>query len=193
MARNREFNTEKVIGKAIDLFWEKGYNGVSTQELADEFGISKSSMYGAFGDKMQLFTTALEKYRFEVYSDTINRLENCSKVKKEIRSIFTGISAGAMADKKNKGCFVVNSAVELAPHDKKIAAIVLQHRQGLEKAFANAIRKGIKNGEIPAGKKPAILGKVFCNAISGIQVDAKYLKDAAYFEEVINALMDMLN
>ena len=52
MARNREFNTEAVLDKAIELFWSKGFNGVSTQELIDGFGISKSSMYGAFGDKM---------------------------------------------------------------------------------------------------------------------------------------------
>ncbi|NJM25383.1 MAG: TetR/AcrR family transcriptional regulator [Bacteroidia bacterium] len=60
MARNREFNTEKVLNKAIQLFWQNGYNGVSTQELISDFEISKSSMYGAFGDKMELYIAALE-------------------------------------------------------------------------------------------------------------------------------------
>ncbi len=193
MARTREFNTDKVIDTAINLFWEKGYSGVSTQDLIDKFKISKSSMYGAFGDKMQLFIIALERYRLQVYDEIITRLQNCTSVSKEIKAIFTDVSRRALADKKSRGCFIVNTTIELASHHKQIASLVMKHRKNLEKAFETAIKRGIQNGEFPLHKNAAVLGRIFCNVLSGIQVDAKYLGNQEYFEELINAQMGLLH
>jgi TetR/AcrR family transcriptional regulator, transcriptional repressor for nem operon len=193
MGRTREFDTGKTLQKAIQLFWEKGYNGVSTQELIDAFGISKSSLYAAYGDKMQLFIMALENYRLDLSGKTINRLKNCISIKKEIKSIFTEISRNALSDKKHKGCFVVNSIIELAPHNDEIAAIVKDHRARLEKAFTTAIYAGIATGEIGGDKNPENISRLYCNAISGIQVDAKYISNPQYFADVVKALLVLLN
>src|ERR1700722_16434563 len=130
MARNREFDTEAVLDKAIDLFWSKGFNGVSTQELIDCFGISKSSMYGAFGDKMTLFIAALKRYSFNATSVIEYRLEQTEDIKKEICSIIHDMCKHPTT--MLKGCFVVNTAIELAPHNKEIADIVRAHQQRLK-------------------------------------------------------------
>ena len=193
MARNREFDTEKVLNKAVELFWNRGYNGVSTQELIEEFGISKSSLYAAFGDKMQLFITALERYRQQVADDTAKRLQYCTDTRKEIKKIFTDIAQKASVDKVSKGCLVVNSCIELAPYNSEIAGIVRDHRKKLETIFANAIRRGIEKNEIPRGKDPQSLSRVLCTAINGIQVDARYLKDKKYFDDVIRSVLEILD
>lgn len=193
MARNREFDTDKVLDKAIRLFWHKGFNGISTQEMIDEFKISKSSMYGAFGDKMKLFIAALEKYRNEISDDTTKRLQHCGSVKNEIKAILISTVKKSLADKDYKGCFIVNSCIELAPHDEAIADIVIDHRKKMEKAFEVAIKRGIKNGEFSATINPEAISMIICNTINGIQVDAKYLRSKKHFDNVINAVLGLLN
>jgi len=190
MARNREFDTEGVLDNATDLFWDKGFNGVSTQELVDRFGISKSSMYGAFGDKMKLFITVLKRYSLQATSNLENRLNESKDVKKEITSILNDISKRSL--EICKGCFIVNTAIELAPHNERIAAITRDHRRRLEAAFTMAIRKGIERGEISDNKNPEAISRTICNIISGIQVDTKYIKEKKYFETIIITVGELL-
>jgi len=191
MARNREFDTDAVLDSATDLFWDKGFNGVSTQELINRFGISKSSMYGAFGDKMQLFITVLERYSFHATTNLENRLQGAVNVKKEIIAILNNITTRSL--EICKGCFIVNTAIELAPHNEKIAAIIFDHKKRFERAFTNAIKKGIVSGEIPEKKNPKAISRTICNAIGGIQVDTKYIKEKKYFETIITTVGELLN
>jgi TetR/AcrR family transcriptional repressor of nem operon len=191
MARNREFNTEDVLDKATNLFWSKGFNGVSTQELIDEFGISKSSMYGTFGDKMKLFVATLERYSFQLTDNIKVRLQHATGLKKEVKALLRSICLGCLEN--GKGCFIVNSAIELAPHNKEIATITLNHRKRLESIFADAIKKGIESREIARHVKPKTVSRTICNTITGIQVDTKYIKNKKYFESVINSVIELLD
>jgi TetR/AcrR family transcriptional repressor of nem operon len=192
MARNREFDTERVVSKAMEMFWQNGYHGVSTQEMIDEFGISKSSMYGAFGDKMQLFIVALELYGSEIIKNISTRLDKCKDVAKEIRSILTETAYGAIADSEHKGCFMVNTAIELAPHHELILKMVNDHRKKLENIFADAIQKGIEHNFIRADVSPAAISKLLCTALNGIYVDSKYLRSKKYFDEIIDSVMSVI-
>jgi TetR/AcrR family transcriptional regulator, transcriptional repressor for nem operon len=193
MGRSRQFDTDNILDKAINLFWNSGFNGVSTEELMVKFGISKSSMYGFFGSKMQLYLSALEKYRKRMYDDTKQRLEHCTKVKKEIANILKDIADAALKDNDHKGCFVVNSICEMAAHERKISKMLQDHRSGMEMLFAGAIRRGIANGEISGKIKPDSVSKMICNTINGIQVDARYLNDRSHFIDIINSVMKLLD
>lgn len=193
MARIREFNTADVLEKAINLFWHKGYNGVSTQDLIDAFGISKSSMYAAFGNKKNLFIAALEKYQHDIANDTIKKLQDCVLVKNEIRVMLTATLKRSLSDKNSRGCFVVNTCVELAPHSSEIAAMLKKHKKKIEAAFADAVKRGIGRGELSGSISPEASAMVISNAITGIQVDAKYIRDKKYFENVINGVMMILD
>ncbi len=193
MARNREFNTEEVIQKAVQLFWNNGFNGVSTQELINEFGLSKSSMYGAFGDKKQLFIIALQQYRREVSKPLIDLLDNCIEVKKTITDILNSQVLQILSDTNTKGCFIVNTSIELAPHDSDIAKIVKENRDEVESAFTRAIKKGKKNGEFSNNKNPEAISRFLLNAINGLNVDAKYFKDKRIFDDVIKTALTILD
>jgi TetR/AcrR family transcriptional repressor of nem operon len=192
MARNREFETAIVLDKVMNLFWAGGYNAVSTQELINLCGLSKSSLYGAFGDKRQLFIRVLEQYRDRVADSIIGALDNATAIKPAIRKIFGDILRQALTDKDQKGCFLVNSGVELTPQDKDIARIVRRHRAKVEEAFVRAIKKGIAIGEIPANKDAATLSRLFCTTINGMYVDAKYLNGRKPFEDMVEMLLKML-
>jgi TetR/AcrR family transcriptional repressor of nem operon len=192
MARTREFDPDEMLDKAIELFWNKGYDSVSTQELMAAFDISKSSMYGAFGDKMELFLAALEKYRQRLAEDTERRLSAGKNVKATITALLQSIVTEALADPAQKGCFVVNTCIDLAPHEARAAAIVRDHRKRMEQAFAAAIRRGIENGELAARVDSRAVSTLICTTINGIQVDSRYIRDKKHFASIIRTVADLL-
>jgi len=190
MARTREFNTAKVLNKAMFLFWERGYNGVSTQELIDDFGISKSSMYGAFGDKKELFLTVLHLYSTRIIEDLEARFAKAITVKMCFEQLFTELNNNSLND--SKGCFIVNSAIELAPHDSKVANLVQNHRIYIETIFSKAIQEGINSGEFSSSNDPQQLSKLFSNTVNGIYVGSKFIKEPSYFSTVSSSLLSSL-
>lgn len=193
MARSKQFDEAVALDKAIQLFWHKGYNGISTQEITEALAISKSSMYGTYRSKMDWYVAALEKYGNNIASETTRRLQQATVIKKEIRSILSDLVKEALADADYKGCFMVNSCVELAPHDKQIATIVIQHRRKMEKAFVNALKKGIAERELPGSIDVTATAAFICTCISGIQTDAKYLRDKKYFNGIVEGIMKLLD
>ena len=193
MARTKAFDTSAVLDKAVQLFWHKGYNGISTKEMTDVFYISKSSMYGTYRSKMDWYIAALERYGNGITTETISRLQRAVSIKKEIAGILSDLVKASMTDKDHKGCFMVNSCIELAPHDEKIKTIVAAHRKVMEKIFAEAIKKGIATGEITAAIDAGSAAAFICTCISGIQTDAKYLSDKKYVDNVITSIMKILS
>ncbi|MBW4360635.1 TetR/AcrR family transcriptional regulator [Flavobacterium taihuense] len=193
MARNREFNTDDALDKAMLLFWNKGFNGVSTQEIIDDLNISKSSMYGAFGDKMELFTLTLLRYSSKIIVDINNEFEISQNVKMTFKKILSQIYKEALSKKLNNGCFIVNSTIELAPHNKKIAKIVSDHRTKLEDIFENAINKAIEKKQVPATKNAKQISCFFCNTINGMYVDSKYIRTKTSYENTINTVIASLD
>lgn len=193
MARTREFNEEKVMETATELFWGKGYNAVSTQDLVDAFGMSRSSMYGAYKDKKSLFLLALQHYSLKVPSKIIELMALEKPVKEKLRDVLLSIVKANLNDEKYKGCFMVNSSIELAPHDKDVLEIIQSNRTNIIKSIQRGIEKGIDNEEISRDKNPNALAIYFYNIISGLQVDAKINKIEAHFTETIEIALKSLD
>src|SRR5579864_8708626 len=111
MARTKDFNETEVLAKAIKLFWQKGYNGTSMQDLVDGLGISRSSMYDTFGDKHTLFIRSLENYRKMATNEMKGIVDSAPTAKEAIRRMFEYTIAELLSDKQHKGCFLVNAGV----------------------------------------------------------------------------------
>jgi TetR/AcrR family transcriptional regulator, transcriptional repressor for nem operon len=193
MARTKDFDESEVLAKAIKLFWQKGYNGTSMQDLVDGLGISRSSIYDTFGDKHQLYLKALCTYRQNAIAVRDQILNASVPAKAAIRQLMDLTIAQLIRDKQHKGCFLINSAVENAPHDKETNAIVCQNDQQLENAFYEVIKRGQTNGEIAGKQDPRALARFLFNNIVGIQVTAKSATDKAAFDDIINLTMSVLD
>jgi TetR/AcrR family transcriptional repressor of nem operon len=193
MARTKDFDENEVLAKAVKLFWQKGYNGTSMQDLVDGLGISRSSIYDTFGDKHQLYLKALCTYREkqEVMRDQI--LNASVPAKAAIRQLMDLTIDQLIRDKQHKGCFLVNSAVESAPHDKETNAIICQNDQQLENAFHEVIKRGQARGEITSKQDPRALARFVFNNIVGIQVSAKSATDKAAFDNIVSLTMSVLD
>jgi TetR/AcrR family transcriptional repressor of nem operon len=193
MARTKDFDEDEVLAKAIKLFWQKGYNGTSMQDLVDGLGISRSSIYDTFGDKHQLYLKALCTYRQNAIAVRDQILNASVPAKAAIRQLMNLTIDQMMRDKQHKGCFLVNSAVENAPHDKETNAIICQNDRELENAFSEVIKRGQTDGEIASKQDPRALARFLFNNIVGIQVTAKSATDKAAFDDIVNLTMSVLD
>lgn len=193
MARQREFNEIKIIETATNLFWKKGYNAVSTQDLIDAFGISRSSMYGAYKDKRNLFIIALKHYRETASQRMIDVLGENKSFKTTITQLLNQLIKETISDEENKGCFFVNTAIELAPHDNEILKIIQDNRKDIILALKTSIEKGIENGEITTNQNPESLANYFFNIINGLRVDAKIHKNKNNYKEIVDIVISVIN
>lgn len=192
MARTKEFNEIEILDKAIDLFWFKGYNGASMQDVVDSLGLSRSSIYDTFGDKHQLYISALEQYRKQAAGGLIEMVKQSTSPIQTIQQLLEMLSNDSLNTVCNKGCFMTNSTIELAPHDPEIHKIVKDNMQDIEEAFYNLVKKGQDLGEITSQNDARALARFLFNTISGIRVAAKSGADKAVYQDIIHVTLSVL-
>ncbi|TLV02117.1 TetR/AcrR family transcriptional regulator [Dyadobacter luticola] len=193
MARTKDFDEAEVLNKAVCLFWHKGYNGTSMQELVDHLGISRSSLYDTYADKHTLYIKALEFYQNTSGARIFEIVNNNLPAREKIKKLLEFVSAELLNDDQHKGCFMVNAEVEVAPHDTEVRDIVCRNEIQLEEAFYAVIDQGQKNGEIPNNQDARALTRFIINTVKGIRVSAKSSVDNAFFGDIIRITLSVLD
>lgn len=192
MARTREFDEEKVLDAAMQLFWEKGYEATSLSDLTSRMGIQRPSIYSAFGDKKELFEAALRKYTMSRASDVRTRLQNHSSVKEAFSTFFEGVVAEEYAENRSRGCFCINTMVELAPHDEKFEILTREHQMYLSVIFQETIERGIQSGELEADIDAKALSQALIVALIGLTVMMKSRPQRSFVDNAIKATLTLL-
>lgn len=193
MARTKDFDETAVLTKAMNLFWRKGYNSTSMQDLVDELGISRSSLYDTYGDKHALFMRSLEYYRESASGKMCTAVGQCSSAKDTIRKLLDFTTRELLQDEQHRGCFLMNAAVEVAPHDPEVSTMICQNDEVIENAFYEAIKTGQQNGEIAANKDAKALARFIFNNVKGMRVSAKSTTDKAVFADIVKLTMSVLD
>ena len=193
MARTKDFDENEVLAKAIQLFWHKGYNGTSMQDLVDGLGISRSSLYDTYTDKHTLYIKALESYQ-NAGACKIQEIINTSAPAKEIIKELLELATGELlVDQQHKGCFMVNAEVETAPHDTAVNDLVCKNEQQMEQAFFEVIQKGKDSGEIKNQQDARALARFIFNAVKGMRVTGKSTTDKSVFDDIIKLTVSALD
>jgi TetR/AcrR family transcriptional repressor of nem operon len=193
MARPREFDEEAVVTAAMDCFWRRGYKATSVRELAAEMGVSGPSLYNAFGDKRALFRKALERYAQLSSRARIARLEATLPPKEAIRAFVAEIVEHSLDDGDRRGCLLVNSALEVAPHDRTIGAEIAERLREIEAFFARAIARAQSQGTVPPGRSAADLARLLLGVVLGIRVLARSAPDRKLLEGVARPALALLD
>ena len=149
MSRSKEFEPEKTLKKAMELFWRKGYLNTSIEELVEHTGVSRYGLYNTFGDKHALFLSALDVYRTEAVSVLLGPMEAPDAALPELRGYFDTLVSIAGTPQGRWGCFGCNTAVELAPFDKAATEKVKALFQRLTLAFRHALSNAQQRAELP--------------------------------------------
>ena len=146
MARAKEFDREVVLERAMEFFWAQGYEAASMRELLDTMDIGRQSLYDTFGDKHSLFLASLQHYYEKGMRTVMAPLSAPDGGLSAIEEYFDGM-ARRMSTKPYRSCLLINSAIELAPHDPEVAAIVNSFVKKLRKGFAKALEVAESKGE----------------------------------------------
>lgn len=193
MARTKDFDEGEALAKAMHLFWLKGYNATSMQDLVDELGISRSSLYDTFGDKHSLFILSLRNYREQAAAQLQEIAKTASSAREAIRKILGNIIFELAGDNEHKGCFLVNASVEMAPADKMVNEMLCENDRQMEDFFFERIKAGQEKGEITNPQDARLLARFILNNIKGLRVAAKSAPDSKVFKEIIELTMSVLN
>jgi TetR/AcrR family transcriptional repressor of nem operon len=193
MARTKDFDEDEVLAKAVRLFWHKGYNGTSMQDLVDGLGISRSSLYDTYGDKHTLFIKALDSYKRSAENKMQGIIDHSASAKDAIKQLLEMTTSDLMRDKQHKGCFLINAAVEVAPHDKEVSNMIYQNDQQIEGFFYDAIKKGQGSGEISNKQDARALARFIFNTVKGIRVSAKAVTDRSIFDDITRLTLSVLD
>src|SRR5437588_11307568 len=122
MARQKEFNRDEVLHKAMEVFWTRGYERASIQDLVEHMGINRQSIYDTFGDKHPLCLQALDRYR-EIQSRKVYEvLDRPGSVNRNLRLLFQKVVDKSLSEEGRRGCFVGNAMSELAGRCQETAA-----------------------------------------------------------------------
>lgn len=149
MSRSKEFKPEETLKKAMELFWRKGYLNTSIDDLVEYTGVSRYGLYSTFGDKHELFLSALDLYRTEAVSVLLNPLESPEASLAEMRGYFDMLVSAVNTPMGRWGCLGCNTAVELAPFDKGATEKVNALFQRMTQAFRHALKNAQQQAALP--------------------------------------------
>lgn len=173
MARTKAFDREEVLQKAIQVFWKKGYNGTSMQDLVDSMGINRGSMYATFGDKHSLYLEALKTYLKHERKGLFGLLNDIPSVLESFDKLLDVIIQSSLEDPEQKGCFMNNSTSELIAVDQEVRVLACDNKEFLVKRFTEMMKNGQEAGEVRTDMKASELASFFYTSMLGLRMDAK--------------------
>ena len=193
MARQKEFNQDEVLHKAMEVFWTRGYEGASVQDLVKHMGINRQSIYDTFGDKHSLFLQSLDRYR-EIQSRKVFAvLERPGSVKENLRQLFEEAIRSALSTEGKRGCFVGNSMSELAGRCKATADRTCSSVAAAEKTFRQALERGREQGELSRVRDTRAVARfLYCN-LQGLLLLAKATGDRKLLSDVVKVTLSVLD
>jgi TetR/AcrR family transcriptional repressor of nem operon len=172
MARTKTFDPDQALTDALGLFWRRGYSATSIQDLVDELGINRGSLYGTFGSKHDLFVAALGRYCREAPDPIIEALEADGPLLVRLRGMMIGLVDRDLAGPDRKGCFLINSAMEL-PDDEATTALFVRTTDSIHRAMESAISSAQALGEIDSRVSPGEAATFLLTTLQGVRVMAK--------------------
>ncbi|MBE9583204.1 TetR/AcrR family transcriptional regulator [Mucilaginibacter sp. JRF] len=185
MARSVEFNEEQAIQKAMEVFWEKGYNGASLRDLTDAMKINSSSLYNTIGDKQELFVRCVKHYTNIRKKDLQNRLDSDrSPFSILVNYINDAVSVIINGD---NSCMAVKSAFEVATNDQRVKDILKADSDYAYQFLYSLIKDAMDQGEISTDEDPELLADYFISTWTGwyesyiLHKDGNKIKKMAQF------------
>ncbi len=187
MARPREFDEGQVIENLMKVFWDKGYEATSMQDLVAASGLHKGSLYGAFGDKQALYLTALRHYDRTRIQAGIDMLNGEGSARQKIARLFDNVIESTKKGVFAGGCLLCNASLEKAVTDRQVKNEIKTTIRRLKLAIMDALKTQIKNED-----QAASLAAFIVSAYFGTRVLAKAGAPAAMIGDTRDHCLQLL-
>jgi TetR/AcrR family transcriptional repressor of nem operon len=189
MSRPQEFDRDEVLDLALKVFWLKGYETASIQDLVDATGLNRGSLYNTFGDKAELFAAVMQRYRDAAPTkplvDAVRNTRSDSAARDVIVAFFKDLTKRALNDPEHKGCLLTNTSAGFYGCSDAMTAWIRDSLSGLEDTLTTLVERGQKKGDITATAKARAIARSLLASAQGLNVlarsgaSAQALKDIA--------------
>jgi TetR/AcrR family transcriptional regulator, copper-responsive repressor len=191
--RPRAYQPEIALGKALDLFRKDGFAATSLDDLSAATGMNRPSLYGAFGDKRELYIKSYERYRADARAATVDIFKDAQPIRQRLARIYAvALDIYLSGDEGPRGCFTVMTAASEAVADPQIRAMVLEGFADLDKAFAACFRLAKENGELPVSADPVVLSQLASATLHTIAIRARALVPRKELEAIVNGAIGVM-
>jgi TetR/AcrR family transcriptional repressor of nem operon len=192
MPWEKQFDVDEVLDRAMQAFWARGYQATSLQDLVKCTGINRGSLYSTYTDKRALFIAALRRYDSKYRRELLARLETEYESREAIHQLFLAFTSQISEEGGNRGCFLTNTALELAAHDPEVGRLVAASQQEIEAFFVRMIKQGKAQGHIPANVKSAETARGLLASLIGLIVLTRSRPDRALLDSIVTDAMRRL-
>ena len=190
MARPRSFDTDQALDLARDVFWRKGFQSTSLDDITAATGLAKPSLYAAFGDKNAMFLKVLERYHASIVADAERILNEGASAREAIERWLTGFVPFCSGVKGIRGCLSVNTAADGASDQKEVRNRVERFNRKLEQLLSKRLRAD--RAQFSDAFDPDVAAHTIMAIYLGLMVLAKDAPDAARVRATLNQTMRLL-
>jgi AcrR family transcriptional regulator len=193
MARPRGFDETTVLERARDRFWPTGFAGTSIDDVVAATGLGKGSLYGAFGDKRQLYLRVFDRYCTEVTEATVRSLDGPDDgAYARLRAHVLAVADATGRDTEHLGCLLANGTAELAGQDSAVADRARRTFEALEDALVECIQQAQRHGAIDPAANARRHGGLLLAVLRGIEALGKANTDKRSLRSIAEAALDTL-
>jgi len=192
MARPREFDADAALDRAMDVFWSKGYEATSLDDLCEVTGLSRSSLYAAFGSKRDLLLRSVERYVAQRNPLLTAVLAQSGPVREAFAALARLFIDQIIAGPGRRGCFLGNCAAELPRSDRTALARVKQGLAATEATFREALARAQARGELAADAAVDGLARFLTAGFQGLRLVGKVNPDRAALEDIARTMLQCL-
>jgi len=192
MPRAKEFDEAEVLDQALELFRARGFKHTSFSDLTTELKVSRQSLYDTYGDKQTLYQTALKRYLVRSLDGIRQKLDPSVPIREALMSFFEALISGTCSN-GSPGCLMVNSMVELVPHDADTRALAQTHAREIEGIFVSRLSQAQRSREIAASKDPVALARFFYHTILGLAVASRAHSDRESLRQTARLALQILD
>jgi AcrR family transcriptional regulator len=178
--RPREFDRDEALRRAMEVFWERGYEGASVSDLTEAMGISSPSLYAAFGSKEILFRQAVELYAGVEGSITERALREGATAREAVESMLRENAREYTDPDTPTGCMLVLGATAWTENES-VRRYVADYRHEAHDALRERIERGVADGDVPAQANAAGVASFYATVLEGLSIQAR---DGATFEQL---------
>ena len=193
MARPREFDADAVVDRAMEVFWARGYEATSLDDLCDGTGLNRSSLYATFGDKRALFLKTIDRYGDNAVRRVTAALSRPVPIREALSDFLTEMIDRIVAGPGRIGCFIGNCAAEVARQDRAAAASVRRNVERIEATFRAALVQARTRKELPQDTDVDALARFLFASTQGLRLIGKTGASRYVLEDIAKIMLRCLN
>jgi TetR/AcrR family transcriptional regulator, transcriptional repressor for nem operon len=190
MARPKEFDRDEALETAKGVFWRKGFNATSTDDLRLAMGIGRQSFYDTFGGKREVYLQALRKYMGDQLAGYVEKLKS-ARPGNAIRELLLSI-ANESPDARALGCLGILSTCEFGAADPEVKAVIGSAGVAIDALFERALKDAKESGEVRASLDERAGARFLRSTLTGMRVSARGGASPLALREIANVALEGL-